>query len=200
MRHSERATLRDGARPLMVSSINANTSGNAMNLADQRQEYAQKTLSEADVLPDPLAQFQVWMSEAIAAQVPEPTAMTLATVGANGRPSARIVLLKGCDPGGFVFYTNYDSRKAEELAATASPTAGWPAASGASPGSRPEHSHAVCVRAVDPRPVADHQRPFGERGDRRDDRARRRGGTPGLPALLARRASWTAGACRPVSR
>ena len=90
-----------------------------MNLADQRQEYAQKTLSEADVLPDPLAQFQVWMDEAMAAQVPEPTAMTLATAGADGRPSARIVLLKGCDPGGFVFYTNYQSRKGCDLAANA---------------------------------------------------------------------------------
>src|SRR6186713_3192781 len=90
-----------------------------MNLADQRQEYAQKTLDEADVLPDPIAQFRVWMDEAMAAQVPEPTAMTLATVDANGRPSARVVLLKGCDPRGFVFYTNYASRKGEDMAANA---------------------------------------------------------------------------------
>jgi pyridoxamine 5'-phosphate oxidase len=88
------------------------------NLASLRREYAQKTLSETDVLPDPLAQFAVWMNEAIAGAALEPTAMTLATVGANGRPSARIVLLKGCDARGFVFYTNYASRKAEEIAAT----------------------------------------------------------------------------------
>ena len=81
-----------------------------MSLANLRQEYALKTLDEADVLPDPLAQFNQWMQEAIEAQVPEPTAMTLATVAPDGRPSARVVLLKGCEPGGFVFYTNYESR------------------------------------------------------------------------------------------
>jgi pyridoxamine 5'-phosphate oxidase len=91
-----------------------------MNLAEQRQEYAQKTLSEADVLPDPIEQFDVWMREALRAECPEPTAMTLATVAADGRPSARVVLLKGFDAGGFVFYTNYRSRKADELAAN-----GW---------------------------------------------------------------------------
>lgn len=88
------------------------------DLASLRREYAQKTLSETDVLPDPLAQFAVWMDEAIAGAALEPTAMTLATVGANGRPSARIVLLKGCDARGFVFYTNYGSRKGDEIAAT----------------------------------------------------------------------------------
>ena len=88
-----------------------------LDLAALRSDYAQRTLSESDVLPDPLAQFTLWMNEAIAAQVPEPTAMTLATVGADGRPSARIVLLKGVDPDGFVFFTNYDSRKGRDLAA-----------------------------------------------------------------------------------
>jgi pyridoxamine 5'-phosphate oxidase len=90
-----------------------------MSLAHLRQEYALKTLDESEVLPDPLAQFNLWMQEAIDAQVPEPTAMTLATVAADGRPSARIVLLKACEPGGFVFYTNYESRKGKELAANA---------------------------------------------------------------------------------
>src|SRR5215211_1326482 len=90
---------------------------NDMNLAEQRQEYAQKTLDESDVRADPIAQFELWMSEAIAAKVPEPTAMTLATVSPEGRPSARVVLLKGCDAGGFVFYTNYESRKGGDLAA-----------------------------------------------------------------------------------
>ena len=87
-----------------------------MSLADLRREYALRTLSESDVLADPLAQFMSWMQEAIAAEVPEPMAMTLATVGPDGRPSARIVLLKACENGGFVFYTNYQSRKAGDIA------------------------------------------------------------------------------------
>jgi pyridoxamine 5'-phosphate oxidase len=87
------------------------------DLAHLRKEYALKTLDEKDVDRDPLKQFGVWMVEAIHAQVPEPTAMTLATVNAQGRPSGRVVLLKGVDPRGFVFYTNYESRKGRELAA-----------------------------------------------------------------------------------
>jgi len=89
----------------------------ATQLASLRKDYALKTLEERDVDREPLKQFGVWMVEAIHAQVPEPTAMTLATVGENGRPSARIVLLKGVDPRGFVFYTNYESRKGRDLAA-----------------------------------------------------------------------------------
>ena len=89
----------------------------APELAHLRKEYALKTLDEKDVDRDPMKQFGVWMVEAIHAQVPEPTAMTLATVGPEGRPSARIVLLKGVDPRGFVFYTNYESRKGRELGA-----------------------------------------------------------------------------------
>ena len=87
-------------------------------LAHLRKDYSLKTLDEGQVDRDPMKQFGVWMVEAIHAQVPEPTAMTLATVGANGRPSGRIVLLKGVDPRGFVFYTNYSSRKGRELAGT----------------------------------------------------------------------------------
>src|SRR5829696_2809729 len=90
---------------------------NETNLATLRREYAQKTLSETEVMPDPIAQFSLWMNEAIAGAALEPTAMTLATVGANGRPSARIVLLKGCDARGFVFFTNYSSRKGIDLGA-----------------------------------------------------------------------------------
>ncbi|HSN20560.1 MAG TPA: pyridoxamine 5'-phosphate oxidase [Usitatibacter sp.] len=86
-------------------------------LAHLRKDYALRTLDEKDVDRDPMKQFGVWMVEAIHAQVPEPTAMSLATVNADGRPSARIVLLKGVDPKGFVFYTNYDSRKGRDLAA-----------------------------------------------------------------------------------
>ncbi|MGZ5038657.1 MAG: pyridoxamine 5'-phosphate oxidase [Usitatibacter sp.] len=86
-------------------------------LAHLRKDYALKTLDEADVDRDPLKQFGVWMVEAIHAQVPEPTAMTLSTADAKGHPSGRIVLLKGLDPVGFVFFTNYESRKGRELAA-----------------------------------------------------------------------------------
>ena len=89
----------------------------ATSLADLRKEYALEVLDEKSVDADPIRQFQAWMDEAIAAKLPEPTAMTLATVNGRGRPSARIVLLKGVDERGFVFYTNYQSRKAKELAA-----------------------------------------------------------------------------------
>ena len=89
----------------------------ATTLANLRKDYALKTLEEKDVDRDPLKQFGVWMVEAIHAQVPEPTAMILATVDAHNRPSARVCLLKGVDASGFVFYTNYESRKGRELAA-----------------------------------------------------------------------------------
>jgi pyridoxamine 5'-phosphate oxidase len=74
-------------------------------------------LSEADLDPNPIAQFGTWMQQALAANLREPNAMTLATVDADGRPSARIVLLKEFDSRGFVFYTNYGSRKGRELSA-----------------------------------------------------------------------------------
>ncbi|MBW4690424.1 MAG: pyridoxamine 5'-phosphate oxidase [Lyngbya sp. HA4199-MV5] len=86
------------------------------SIADLRQNYTLQALNEADVDPDPIKQFQQWLEEAIAAQLPEPNAMTLATATREGIPSARIVLLKGLDDRGFVFYTNYDSRKGQELA------------------------------------------------------------------------------------
>lgn len=88
-----------------------------MNVADLRQEYLRESLDEKDVAHDPLKQFARWFDEAVKAQVPMVNAMTLATVSAAGLPSARIVLLKGADQRGFVFYTNYDSRKGRELAA-----------------------------------------------------------------------------------
>jgi len=74
-------------------------------------------LAEADALADPLAQFERWFQDALAAQLPLANAMTLATVTPQGAPDARVVLLKGVDAGGFVFYTNYDSRKGRQLAA-----------------------------------------------------------------------------------
>ena len=88
-----------------------------MNPASLRHEYMRASLSEADVAADPLLQFQKWFDEALRAELPTANAMTLATVGGDGAPSARIVLLKGIDPEGFVFYTNYLSRKGRELAA-----------------------------------------------------------------------------------
>ncbi len=88
-----------------------------MKIADLRNDYALRRLDETDVDADPFKQFHAWLAEAIEAQVPEPTAMTLATVDAPGRPSARIMLLKALDERGFVFYTNYESRKGAELAA-----------------------------------------------------------------------------------
>jgi pyridoxamine 5'-phosphate oxidase len=89
----------------------------AMNTADLRREYHRATLDEADVDASPVTQFERWLAEAVKADLPEPTAMTLATVGDDGRPAARIVLLKGVDEQGFLFFSNYDSRKGVELAA-----------------------------------------------------------------------------------
>ena len=88
-----------------------------MNIADLRQEYMRAGLAEADAHPDPLAQFERWLADALAAELPLANAMTLATVSAEGAPDARVVLLKGVDGGAFVFYTNYESRKGRQLAA-----------------------------------------------------------------------------------
>ncbi|MES2098522.1 MAG: pyridoxamine 5'-phosphate oxidase [Pseudomonadota bacterium] len=89
------------------------------NIADLRKSYERAELDESASLPDPIAQFGLWLQQAIDGQLPEPTAMTLATVGANGRPSTRVVLAKGFDSRGIVWYTNYDSRKGRELAGNA---------------------------------------------------------------------------------
>lgn len=87
-------------------------------LAQQmRKEYSQAGLKRSDLAEDPLEQFERWMSQAAAAPIHEPNAMTLATATADGRPSARMVLLKEVSQGGFVFFTNYESRKSAELAA-----------------------------------------------------------------------------------
>lgn len=89
----------------------------SLNLADIRLEYSQKELSPDDCLPDAVPQFELWLNEAIASQVHEPTAMHIATVDEHGRPSARIVLLKGVENGQLLFYTNYLSRKGQQLTA-----------------------------------------------------------------------------------
>ena len=86
------------------------------DISQLRKSYERAELSEAASHADPLAQFDQWLQEAIKAEVPEPNAMTLATVGSDLRPSTRIVLVKGYDDAGIVFYTNYDSRKGRELA------------------------------------------------------------------------------------
>jgi pyridoxamine 5'-phosphate oxidase len=85
------------------------------SIASMRKVYKLKSLREEDVKPHPIDQFEIWWTEAIEQQVDEPNAMTLATCTASGRPSARIVLLKRVDKRGFVFYTNYESRKAKEI-------------------------------------------------------------------------------------
>ena len=86
-------------------------------IAALRKDYTQAELSEGDLTPNPFAQFSHWFEQALRAELPEPNAMTLATVSADGRPAARIVLIKGFDERGFCFYTNYDSRKGHELSA-----------------------------------------------------------------------------------
>jgi pyridoxamine 5'-phosphate oxidase len=87
------------------------------DIAALRKSYERDALDEAASDPDPLQQFARWFEQALAAQLPEPNAMTLATVGADARPSTRIVLIKGYDARGLVWYTNYQSRKGRELAA-----------------------------------------------------------------------------------
>lgn len=87
------------------------------DIAHLRKSYERAELDETHSASAPLQQFEQWLHDALTAKLPEPTAMTLATVGPHGRPSTRVVLLKGCDARGLVFYTNYESRKAQELAA-----------------------------------------------------------------------------------
>jgi pyridoxamine 5'-phosphate oxidase len=94
-------------------------SAHAGSLADLRSDYKRASLDIADVDADPLRQFATWLDEAIRSVALEPTAMTLATASADGRPSARIVLLKAADAHGFVFYTGFDSAKGRDLAANA---------------------------------------------------------------------------------
>lgn len=86
------------------------------SISDLRKEYTLNGLSEASADENPFKQFEKWFGEAIAAALPEPNAMTLATATEAGKPSARIVLIKGFDEHGFIFYTNYESRKGRELA------------------------------------------------------------------------------------
>ena len=86
-----------------------------MSITDLRKDYCQASLTEADIHPDPIAQFSKWFDEALNAQIPEPNAMSVATVSKEGRPSSRILLIKEFDQRGFVWFTNYESRKGQEL-------------------------------------------------------------------------------------
>ena len=87
-------------------------------LSDLRKSYEQGALEEHETASEPLMQFQEWLSEALRRGIPEPNSMTVATVGENGRPSSRPVLIKDCDERGIVWYSNYNSRKGRELAHT----------------------------------------------------------------------------------
>jgi len=87
------------------------------NIADLRKSYERAELDESASAADPVKQFELWLQQALDGRLPEPNAMTLATVGVDQRPSTRVVLIKGCDARGITWYTNYDSRKGRELAA-----------------------------------------------------------------------------------
>jgi pyridoxamine 5'-phosphate oxidase len=87
-----------------------------MSIADLRKDYSHASLTESDVDPDPIRQFSTWFRQALDAGIPEANAMSVATVGADGRPSSRILLIKDVDSDGFTWFTNYASRKGRELA------------------------------------------------------------------------------------
>ena len=88
-----------------------------MSVHESRKDYNRLSLGEGELDPDPIRQFHQWFEEATLSEIPEPNAMVLATASPDGRPSARIVLLRGYDERGFVFFTNYESRKGRELEA-----------------------------------------------------------------------------------
>ena len=105
-----------GARTVLWGGYSRNTMSLPSNIADLRKSYEKAELSESASQADPLRQFANWLEEAIQSEVPEPNAMTVATVGSDLRPSTRIVLIKDFDERGIVWYTNYQSRKGQELA------------------------------------------------------------------------------------
>lgn len=92
-----------------------------MDLSDFRENYLKRKLEESDLPADPFSLFEKWFGEVVSLGIEDPTAMALSTCDANGKPSSRMVLLKGIDKGGFIFYTNYMSRKSADL--TANPQA-----------------------------------------------------------------------------
>ena len=105
-------------------------------LAALRREYGDSGLDDPDLAADPVAMFRHWMHDTVVAGLHEPNAMVVSTVSAQGHPSSRMVLLKGVDERGFVFYTNYDSRKGRELSANPHGRAALPVARPAAPGPR----------------------------------------------------------------
>jgi len=107
---------RRGIAPTPEPAVTAAAIAGGIALADLRMDYGRASLSEDDTLDDAVAQFTKWFGEAMKAQVNEPNAMTVATVGSDGRPSARIVLIKQYDERGFTWYTNYASQKGRQLA------------------------------------------------------------------------------------
>jgi pyridoxamine 5'-phosphate oxidase len=105
------------ARQDLESGISSGTMESAVDVAQMRKEYTLSGLHRRDLSPDPLEQFKLWFEESVrTAGDREPNAMTLATASRGGEPSARVVLLKGFDARGFIFFTNYESRKAQQLA------------------------------------------------------------------------------------
>ncbi len=100
-------------------NCNLQTELNERTVADLREEYRREALTEGEVARDPITQFRHWFQEALDAALPEPNAMVLSTVSPEGHPSARVLLLKGFDDAGFVFFTNYGSRKGAELSGNA---------------------------------------------------------------------------------
>jgi pyridoxamine 5'-phosphate oxidase len=101
-----------------MSSLPSSATAQFINVKDLRRDYARQTLLESNIDTNPFLQFQHWFAQAVNAQVIEPNAMTLATIATDGKPAARIVLLKDFDERGFVFYSNFQSRKGQELAQT----------------------------------------------------------------------------------
>lgn len=101
-----------------MSTLPSSAATEFVNIGDLRQDYSRQTLLETNADTNPFLQFQHWFTQALSAKVIEPNAMTLATITTDGKPAARIVLLKDFDARGFVFYSNFQSRKGQELAQT----------------------------------------------------------------------------------
>src|SRR5882672_6102098 len=115
MPHIPRCEIDDVADTLFDTNPRGSYTAPMDDIANLRKSYERAELDESASNPDPLEQFRLWLQQALDAQLPEPNAMSLATVGPDGRPSSRIVLIKGFDARGIVWYTNYQSRKGREL-------------------------------------------------------------------------------------
>ena len=156
------------------------------DIAAMRRDYAARGLLEEAVLADPIAQFERWFEDACRAEIHEPNAMTLATVGADGQPSARVVLLKGLDRRGLAFFTNLESRKAGEIARQRQGGAGLLVGAAGPPGALRGHRRAGRRRGG--------RRLFREPAARQPDRRLGLGAEPG-DRRAARRSRRRRGAC-----